>query len=205
MSRFRIGLTGGIGSGKTTVANLFAEKGITLVDADIIAREVVEPDSEGLSAIVTRHGHDILQQDSSLDRRKLRELVFNHPSEREWLNALLHPLIRQGMLKQLKQATSPYVILVVPLLFENGLDSLVNQTVLVDIPSALQITRTSQRDDVDEAQVQSIISSQMSREDKLARADYVIDNQGDLVQLEHQVMQLHKQFLEQAKLSPDND
>ncbi len=200
-----VGLTGGIGSGKTTVANLFAKQGIVLVDADIIAREVVEPDSEGLSAIIARHGHDILLQDSSLDRRKLRELVFNHPSEREWLNALLHPLIRQEMLKQLKQATSPYVILVVPLLFENGLDSLVNQTVLVDIPSALQITRTSQRDDVGEAQVQSIINSQMSREDKLVRADYVIDNQGDLVQLEHQVMQLHKQFLEQAKLSPDND
>ncbi|MCL1038283.1 dephospho-CoA kinase [Shewanella submarina] len=205
MSRFRIGLTGGIGSGKTTVANLFAKQGITLVDADIIARQVVEPGSPGLSAIVTRHGQEMLLPDASLDRRKLRGLVFNHPDEREWLNALLHPLIRQEMLKQLQQATSPYVILVVPLLFENGLDSLVNQTVLVDIPSALQITRTSQRDDVDEAQVQSIINSQMSREDKLARADYVIDNQGDLVQLEHQVMQLHKQFLEQAKLSPDND
>ncbi|MGI2261413.1 dephospho-CoA kinase [Shewanella sp. GXUN23E] len=205
MSRFKIGLTGGIGSGKTTVANLFAAKGIELVDADIIARDVVAPGTPGLAAILARYGNAILQSDGTLDRRLLREHIFNDGSERQWLNNLLHPMIRQQMLQQANLATSAYVILVVPLLFENGLDTLVDRTVLVDIPSALQITRTSQRDLVDASQVQSIINSQMHREDKLNRADYVIDNQGDLAQLECQVMQLHKQFLEQAKLSPDND
>lgn len=205
MSKLKIGLTGGIGSGKTTVANLFNEQGIELVDADIIARHVVEPGGDGLAQVVARHGEHILQADGYLDRRKLREIVFSDSQEREWLNGLLHPLIREQMLQQMSNANSAYVILVVPLLFENGLDSLVNQTVLVDIPSALQITRTSQRDNVDTAQIQSIINSQMSREDKLARANYVIDNQGDLANLKSQVLQLHKLFLQQAKLSPYND
>ncbi|MCF1428703.1 MAG: dephospho-CoA kinase [Shewanella sp.] len=205
MSKLKIGLTGGIGSGKTTVANLFAAKGIELVDADIIAREMVAPGTPGFAAILARYG-DILQQpNGTLDRRQLRERIFNDDQERQWLNDLLHPLIRNQMLQQANLALSDYVILVVPLLFENGLDTFVDKTVLVDIPSALQITRTSQRDLVNASQVQSIINSQMGREDKLARADYLIDNQGDLVQLQHQVMQLHKQFLKQAKLSPDND
>ena len=205
MSQFKIGLTGGIGSGKTTVANLFEQQGITLVDADIIAREVVEPGSLGLSAIVNKYTDKILQHDGTLDRRKLRELIFKNADEIKWLNELLHPLIRQQMLKQVDEAHSEYVILVVPLLFENELDTLTDLSVLVDIPPGLQIARTAIRDNVDESEVKNIINNQMSREDKLARADYVIDNQGDLVQLKHQVTQLHKKFLQQAKLSSGND
>ncbi|MGL4899407.1 MAG: dephospho-CoA kinase, partial [Shewanella sp.] len=132
MSKFVVGLTGGIGSGKTTVANLFAELGITLVDADIVAREVVAKGSAGLNAIVAHFGSQILTPEGELDRGKLRQRIFSHDEERLWLNQLLHPMIRQTMLTQVNQATSPYVIMVVPLLFENGLDSLVNRVLVVD-------------------------------------------------------------------------
>lgn len=163
MSKFVVGLTGGIGSGKTTVANLFAAEGITLVDADIVAREVVAPGSKGLEAIVTHFGAEILTPEGELERAKLRQRIFSHPEEREWLNQLLHPMIRQEMLAQVEKATSAYVIMVVPLLFENGLDRLVNRTLVVDISPELQINRTVKRDNVDASQVNNIISSQCSR------------------------------------------
>ncbi|MGI2201938.1 dephospho-CoA kinase [Shewanella baltica] len=196
MSKFVVGLTGGIGSGKTTVANLFAAEGITLVDADIVAREVVAPGSTGLEAIVTHFGAEILTPEGELDRAKLRQRIFSHPKEREWLNQLLHPMIRQEMLAQVEKATSAYVIMVVPLLFENGLDRLVNRTLVVDISPELQINRTVKRDNVDASQVNNIISSQCSRSEKLARADDIIDNQGEISTLKREVQALHQRYLQ---------
>ncbi|OUS49855.1 dephospho-CoA kinase [Shewanella sp. SACH] len=196
MSKFVVGLTGGIGSGKTTVANLFAAEGITLVDADIVAREVVAPGSKGLEAIVTHFGAEISTPEGELDRAKLRQRIFSHPEEREWLNQLLHPMIRQEMLAQVEKATSAYVIMVVPLLFENGLDRLVSRTLVVDISPELQINRTVKRDNVDASQVNNIISSQCSRSEKLARADDIIDNQGEISTLKREVLALHQRYLQ---------
>lgn len=196
MSKFVVGLTGGIGSGKTTVANLFAAEGVALVDADIVAREVVAPGSKGLEAIVTHFGAEILTPEGELDRAKLRQRIFSHPEEREWLNQLLHPMIRQEMLAQVEKATSDYVIMVVPLLFENGLDRLVNRTLVVDISPELQINRTIKRDNVDASQVNNIISSQCSRSEKLARADDIIDNQGEISTLKREVLALHQRYLQ---------
>lgn len=195
MADFIVGLTGGIGSGKTTVANLFADLGVVLVDADIVAREVVSPGSEGLVAIVKHFGAEILLSDGNLDRSKLRERIFDNDEERLWLNGLLHPLIRETMLKKCKEAQSNYVIMVVPLLFENGLDRLVQRTLLVDISPQLQQQRTMARDDVSAKQVQNIIGSQATRAEKLSKADDVIDNQGEISALKCKVDALNSLYL----------
>ena len=196
MSKFVIGLTGGIGSGKTTVANLFAEEGVDLVDADVVAREVVAKGSKGLEAIIAHFGTEILTEAGELDRGKLRQRVFSDDQARQWLNQLLHPMIRQEMLSQVENATSDYVIMVVPLLFENGLDRLVNRTLVVDISPELQVSRTVKRDNVDATQVNNIINSQCSRSDKLARADDIIDNQGEISKLKQEVQALHQRYLQ---------
>ena len=202
--KFIVGLTGGIGSGKTTVANLFAEYGIELVDADVIAREVVAHDSVALKAISKHFGSSVLLANGNLDRAALRAKVFNDADQRLWLNNLLHPMIRQKMLTSVQASVSPYVIMVVPLLFENHLDSLVNTTLVVDILPELQISRTTQRDHVNRQQVERIIESQMTREQRLAKADNVIDNQGEYELLRSQVIQLHQQYLQQATASETN-
>ncbi|MGL4713642.1 MAG: dephospho-CoA kinase [Shewanella sp.] len=196
MPKFIVGLTGGIGSGKTTVANLFAEEGICLVDADVVAREVVAPGTHGLNAMISHFGIEMLTASGELDRAKLRQRVFNDQQERQWLNQLLHPMIRQEMLLQVAKATSAYVIMVVPLLFENGLDSLVNRTLVVDISPELQINRTVKRDNVDASQVNNIMNSQCSRDEKLARADDIIDNQAEISTLKQQVRVLHQHYLQ---------
>ncbi|MCL1091684.1 dephospho-CoA kinase [Shewanella profunda] len=205
MSKFVVGLTGGIGSGKTTVANLFAAEGISLIDADIVAREVVAKGSKGLKAIVEHFGTEMLAPEGDLDRAKLRERIFNQSAEREWLNQLLHPMIRQEMLEQVKNANSPYVIMVVPLLFENGLDRLVNRTLVVDISPELQIARTVSRDQVDATQVNNIINSQCSRSEKLARADDIIDNQGEISALKREVLALHQRYLQLSGINNAHD
>ena len=195
MSKFIVGLTGGIGSGKTTVANLFAEQGIDLVDADIVAREVVEIGSEGLNKLSEHFGTRILNLDSSLNRSALREIIFNNPTHRDWVNKLLHPLIRIEMLKQLDSAVSAYTILIAPLLFENDLDRLVNRTLMVDISTQEQVKRTSTRDSVTQEQVHKIIESQAPRAKKLQRADDVIDNHGEISALKSKVIALHNNYI----------
>ncbi len=200
MSKFIVGLTGGIGSGKTTIANMFAELGIELVDADIIAREVVEIGSKGLHEIRAHFGDSILNKDRSLNRAKLRELIFSQPDERQWLNDLLHPVIRSEILKRLESTTSPYAILVAPLLFENGLDRLVNLSLLVDISPEQQLFRTIDRDSVSSEQIRNIIDSQVPRAERLLKADDVIDNHGKISALEGKVITLHNNYL---KLSND--
>lgn len=191
-----IGLTGGIGSGKTTVADGFAELGITLVDADLLAREVVEPGTPALKAIAEKFGNTILNTDGSLNRPKLRELIFANETEKQWLEALLHPLIRNLMLDRLNSARSPYAILVSPLLLETDQKKLVNRVLVIDIPTEVQLHRTVQRDGSNEETIKSIINSQMNRETRLSFADDIIVNDQTTEELTPKILDLHQHYLQ---------
>lgn len=195
MSELVIGLTGGIASGKTTVSDLFASLGIDIIDADVIAREVVAKGTPGLAAIVEKFGDDILTPNLELDRQKLRTIVFSDNAKKDWLNALLHPLIREQMQLQTAHAKSPYCILSVPLLVENKLSAMVSRTLVVDIDEASQIKRAITRDKSEQAIIESIIASQASRTQRLAAADDVIVNNKDLEWLSAQVRDLHQMYL----------
>ncbi|WP_422767180.1 dephospho-CoA kinase [Photobacterium leiognathi subsp. mandapamensis] len=195
-----IGLTGGIGSGKTTVANLFADTyGIDIIDADIVAREVVEPNTFGLSAIVEKCGKEILLEDGTLNRAKLRDAIFSQPELKTWLNNLLHPLIREKMQQDINQSQSPYCLLVVPLMVENNLQTMTHRLLVVDVDEQVQIQRTQQRDNVSIEQIKNILASQASREQRLDAADDVITNNGDNKALVSQVEQLHLQYLKMSQ------
>lgn len=193
-----IGITGGIGSGKSAVTDRFEELGITVVDADLAARVVVEPGRPALDDIAEHFGADILLKDGSLDRAALRARVFADEKERKWLEALTHPLIGQEILDQLEASQSPYTILSSPLLLETGQKALAELIVVVDVPEEVQLARTMSRDDNDEAQVRRIMAAQMPRQKKLALADRVIDNSGSLADLDPQIETLHREFLQQA-------
>ncbi len=195
MANWVLGLTGGIGSGKSAVSAMFEEFGIQVVDADIVAREVVEPGSVGLTKITAHFGDEILTRNGTLDRAKLRAIIFADESQKQWLNNLLHPLIRGSMLSQLKQATSNYVILVAPLLFENGLEKYCNHTLLIDVPVDVQITRTTARDNVSVELAKQIIASQMSRADKQQKAGDILDNNRPLEEVKTDVQKLHEKYL----------
>ncbi|RQM77392.1 dephospho-CoA kinase [Aeromonas jandaei] len=191
-----VAITGGIGSGKTTVANQFAELGIDVVDADVIAREVVEPDTPALAAIADHFGPDVITPDGQLDRRRLRKRVFSVPSAKTWLNALLHPLIRSEMQRQCAAARSPYCLLVVPLLVENKLTGLANRVLVVDVDEATQIERTCRRDGVTPEQAKAIILAQASRSERLAAADDVIENgNGSEMAIKARILTLHETYL----------
>lgn len=193
---FVVGLTGGIASGKTTVANLFKKHfKIDIVDADVIARQVVEPNSEGLGKIAEYFGADILNSDGSLNRVELRARVFENENEKLWLNNLLHPMIRQKMKQSLMQIQSPYGLLVVPLLVENQLQSMADTVLVVDVSRVTQIQRTMNRDNVPQAQVESILNAQATREERLSHANDVIDNDSPESDLLSQVTALHQKFL----------
>ncbi|KLU16411.1 MULTISPECIES: dephospho-CoA kinase [Xenorhabdus] len=194
-----VALTGGIGSGKTTISNAFSSLGVPLVDADIIAREVVAPSTPALQAITTRFGTNILSPDGSLNRAMLRQKIFAAPEEKQWLNALLHPLIQIDTQRQLTQVTAPYVIWVVPLLIENNLMHLADRVLVVDVPVEVQITRTMARDGVSREQVENILAAQASRQDRLEKADDVIVNHSSEQDLTSRVVELHQQYLKQAK------
>ena len=197
---FVIGLTGGIASGKTTVANLFKQQfKIDIVDADVVAREVVEPGTPGLNAIIEHFGADIVRDDQTLDRAKLREKIFSNPEEKAWLNGLLHPMIREKMIEDLEQVTSDYALLVVPLLVENKLDSLCDRVLVVDVDPQTQISRTVKRDNVSEEQANAILASQASREQRLALADDVVKNNPDDPDLLLQITDLHEKYLAMCK------
>ncbi|TXH94215.1 MAG: dephospho-CoA kinase [Rheinheimera sp.] len=198
-SRFRVGLTGGIGSGKSTVAAAFADLGIAVVDADIVARAVVPPGSDALAQISTHFGEQVLTADGELDRARLRQIVFADSTAKNWLNQLLHPRIRQQMLQQLDSTASPYSILVAPLLLENQLDRLVDVVLVVDVMPETQLSRTMQRDRNSAELVQSIMAAQCSRAERLAAADYVIDNEAPPAMLAGEVAKLHRIFLQLAE------
>ena len=191
-----VGLTGGIASGKTTVANLFQQHfAIDIIDADIIARQVVEPGTPGLAAIIEHFGSGILDDTGQLNRSALRERVFSIPSDKEWLNHTLHPLINDRMLAQIQQISSPYGLLVVPLLVENQLQSMVDRVLVVDVDEESQLMRTMARDQVTQQQAQAILAAQATRAQRLAIADDVINNDKDNHQLLSLITKLHQKYL----------
>ncbi|MGN0920726.1 MAG: dephospho-CoA kinase [Cellvibrio sp.] len=199
MSSYVIGLTGGIGSGKSEVSRRFESFGIQVVDADVISREVVQLGSKGLEAIKNRFGKSVLNADGTLNRAELREIIFSDKDQKNWLEQLLHPLVNQEIRAQLATPTSAYKILVSPLLLETQQHLLVNRILVVDVPESVQIERASQRDGVSVEQIRRIIASQISRDDRLKRADDVIDNTSDLTALDNICRQLHAAYLSFAK------
>ena len=195
---FVVGITGGIGSGKTAVTDRFAKLGIKIVDADIAARVVVEPGTAALGAISDHFGSVILLADGNLDRAALRTRIFSEELEKKWLESLLHPLIGKEIMRQLAAAQSPYVIFVSPLLLETGQNVLCDRILVVDVAEETQISRTVSRDDNNEAQVRRIISTQLSRQQRLKQASDIIENNQGLAQLDNPIEKLHLQFLTMA-------
>lgn len=194
-----IGVTGGIGSGKTAATDRFQELGITVVDADLASRVVVEPGKPALQAIAEHFGEHLITAGGELDRRALREIVFADPSQRKWLESLTHPLIAQEILTQIQASQSPYTILASPLLLESSQHKMAERILVIDVPVEQQIARTVTRDHTTEEGVKAIIAAQMSRDERLAKADDVICNDQDLQHLRAKVDQLHKTYLEMAK------
>lgn len=194
-----VGLTGGIGSGKTLVSDYFKSLGITVVDADVVSRQVVEPGTEALQKIAAHFGEGMLNADGSLNRRALRNIIFNNPEHKQWLENLLHPLIGMETARQLQASQSAYTIFVSPLLLEIGQDKMTNRVLVVDAPEALQVTRTSQRDNTSPKDVQTIMDTQSSRQKRLEMADDVISNASDIDSLHHKIDDLHQQYLALAR------
>jgi dephospho-CoA kinase len=192
---FVVGITGGIGSGKSAVTSRLEQHGITVVDADVVAREVVEPGTPVLSAIAEHFGENILQPNGALDRAALRKIVFETPAEREWLESVTHPAIREAIAAQLTAATSPYVVLSSPLLLEAGQSAFAQHVVVVDVPEEVQLSRTCARDNNDEVLVRNIMAAQLPRAERCAGADEVIDNNGSLEALQQTVDALHQRLL----------
>lgn len=193
-----IGLTGGIGSGKSTVASLFAERGIAIIDADSIAKALTESDQPAFSTIVSHFKENVLSHHGKLNRAKLREIIFNHPDERHWLEKLLHPLIEKELKQQIKQIASPYCIAVIPLLIEVESYSFINRILIVDTKEYLQVERTMLRDKAEKNIIETIIQTQASREKRLAKAHDIIVNDGLLADLIPQVEKLHQFYLKIA-------
>jgi dephospho-CoA kinase len=190
-----IGLTGGIGSGKTTVANLFQAKKVPIIDADIIAREVTAPGQPALQSMIDYFGPDIIDFEGKLKRHVLRELIFCDPRKRLWLESLLHPLIQQAMRAKIEQIKAPYCIVVIPLLIETGPYPYIDRILVVDSEQDLQIARVASRDEIPADTILNMIKSQTSRELRLDKADDVISNNTDLANLTNQVEKLHQFYL----------
>ena len=201
---FVVGLTGGIGSGKTAVSDRFAALGIKIVDADVAARIVVEPGRPALAEIAEHFGAEVIDPSGALDRAALRTRVFSDPDARRWLEQLLHPRIADEIRRGIESATSPYTMLVSPLLLEAGQAAYAHRILVVDVPVEVQVARTMARDDNDEAQVRRIIAAQSPREDRLKRADDVIENDKGLDALDRAVAELHVRYLALA-VAPDDD
>lgn len=191
-----VGLTGGIGSGKSTVAQLFAELGVPVIDADRLARELVTPGQPTLDEIVARFGSDCLRSDGTLDRAWLRQRIFSDPPGKQQLEAILHPKIRQRMQQLIAEIRAPYCIVVIPLLLETHQTDLVDRIVVVDLPEKEQLKRVAARDNLPHHVILDIMSTQADRETRLAAADDIIDNVTDLATLGKRIRELHMQFME---------
>lgn len=192
---FIVGLTGGIGSGKSAVAALFRRLGIKVVDADIAGRKVVEPGMPALAAIAAHFGQSLLLANGSLNRAALREIVFKNSDERQWLEQLLHPEIADWIVRELDSASSPYAILESPLLLETTQHQLVDHTLVVDVTEEMQVARASARDGNTPEQIKAIMATQLPRQARQAKADDLIDNSGSLTDLAGPVQALHEKFL----------
>lgn len=190
-----IGVTGGIGSGKTATTDEFSRLGVVVVDADQVSRDVVNPGTEALARIAQRFGSEILTDDGQLQRRLLRDIIFSNADEKQWLESVLHPLIREEIIRRLQQSRSAYTILVSPLLLETSQHKLCDRVLLVDAPESLQLLRTRQRDQTSDAAVKAIMDQQMGREQRLAMADDVIVNDAGLTKLHEAVRALHRKYL----------
>lgn len=200
----RIGLTGGIASGKSTVTQRFAELGVPVIDADVASRTVVEPGTRGLAEVVERFGAGVLAN-GRLDRQALRELIFKDSSLRQALDGILHPLIRAEMEREVAKARAPYVVMAIPLLVEGGTAAKrVDRVLVVDADETLQIKRLQARDGGSEEQARAILSSQASRAARLAAADDVLLNSGSVAELRQAVDRLHAQYLQLAQTSPSS-
>ena len=196
MKPYTIGLTGGIGSGKSAVAALFAKQGIAVIDTDEIAHELTRPGGAAIEPIRTAFGSDLIGADGALDRARMRKLVFGNLAEKKKLEAILHPLIREESLRRGERAGSPYSILVIPLLAEGGIDrSRYERVLVVDCTEAQQIERAMRRSGLSEGEVRDILAAQATREQRLSLADDVIDNRGPPEALERQVSRLNQKYL----------
>ena len=197
----KVGLTGGIASGKSTVAELFSQYGIPVIDADLIARTLVEPDQEAFDDIVQTFGKQVLGIDGSLDRQILRQLIFSDTVAKQKLEAILHPRIRQQLLQQSQACNAIYCILAIPLLLEANMTDLVDRVLVIDLEPALQLERLCRRDDISEKQAQEIIDNQCDRQQRLAIANDVIVNDDSIDSLKQCIDKLHQYYLRLAKTS----
>jgi len=193
-----VGLTGGIGSGKSAVAKLFAEHDVPIIDADDISRELTQADQPAFHSIIKHFGNQVILPDGKLDRAKLRDIIFRDPKQRLWLEHLLHPMIRDAIAERLKQIHEPYCILVIPLLLEVEFYSFINRILVVDAPEQKQLERVAARDNSRKSEIEAILKTQASREARLARAHDVITNNGTLDDLVPQVEQLHEKYSQMA-------
>ena len=195
---YKVGLTGGIACGKTTIAGLFAEHGVTIIDADQVARDLVEPGQPALAAIAARFGDEMLSH-GRLDRARLRQRIFAHTDDRRWLENLLHPLIYQALERQSQASDSPYCLLVIPLILETGRRDFVDRLLVVDCRPETQRRRLGSRDGLDDQSIDRILSAQLSREERLEAANDVLVNEGPIESLRDPVQGLHRQYLKLAK------
>jgi len=194
-----IGLTGGIGSGKSVASDKFKSLGITIVDADVASRTVVEPGKPALKEIEDHFGSGIITAEGKLDRNNLREIIATDPEERKWLESVLHPKIGEQITKEISESTSVYTLLVAPLLLETNSQEMCSRVVVVDVPKDVQIQRTAKRDKVSPNQVEQMVAAQMEREKRLEKADDVLLNSGTIEDLEKQVEALHKKYIQMAE------
>ncbi|MEK7206931.1 MAG: dephospho-CoA kinase [Pseudomonadota bacterium] len=199
----RVGVTGGIGSGKSTVASLFAEQGVPIIDTDVIAHALIEPGLPAYSAIVKAFGQSVLSAAKQIDREKLRGIVFEKTGERRKLEAILHPGIRDEVRKQLGGIDKPYCLVVVPLLIESGFTDLVDRILVVDADEKTQIERTKARSRMSEPGIRTILAAQANRDDRLRQADDVIVNNTDIEHLRQEVTRLHEYYLKLAVTKSD--
>jgi len=203
--KFIVGLTGGIGSGKTTIANIFEELNIDIVDADVVAREVVEPGQPALEEIRQYFGKEIVSDSGQLNRTLLRTIIFSDQKKKEWLNKLLHPLIRQSLLQQITATKSQYCLLVAPLLIENKLHHMVDRVLVVDVSEQTQIIRVTKRDPSNEEEIKRIIANQIPRNQRIAEADDVINNESTELQfINNQVTKLHQEYNKLAEIKKEH-
>ena len=194
-----IGLTGGIGSGKSVASDKFKSLGIDVVAADVASRTVVEPGKPALKEIQDHFGSGIITAEGKLDRNKLREIIASDPEKREWLESVLHPRIGEQIKKEISESTSAYTLFVAPLLFETNSQEMCSRVVVVDVPKDVQIQRTAKRDKVSSNQVEQMVAAQMKREKRLEKADDVLLNNGTIEDLEKQVEELHKKYIQMAE------